>query len=122
MKPPKKPRNRIDYSMAPKSVYFIRAVGLDAIKIGFATDVHSRFRSVAVCCPVPVELLGYISSFEAAEIERRWHVRYRSDRIRGEWFRETPELLAAIAEADAAPKAEDEALRVAFAMTYPAKA
>jgi hypothetical protein len=39
-------------------VYFIEAVGLDVIKVGYARDISERMRKLGPGCPAPLRLLG----------------------------------------------------------------
>jgi hypothetical protein len=72
-------------------VYFLSNGG-SAIKIGF-TDrtVQERISELQTGCPDPIECFATIpSGSEATEaaIHRNWH----SDRIRGEWFNDSPAM------------------------------
>lgn len=67
------------------AVYILKAVGTPRIKIGWATDVASRIRSLKTGCPYPVELIATIES-EDPVIERELHKLYREYRVHGEWF------------------------------------
>ena len=93
---------------APKTdfggeVYFVRAEGLGLIKIGYARDALERLRTIGVRCPVEVNLLASMWVKDAKATEAELHRRFKADRVRGEWFRETPDLLAAIEEVRIAP-------------------
>ena len=84
-------------------VYFVRAEGLGLIKIGYARDALERLRTIGVCCPVEVTLLASMWVKDGKATEAQLHRRFKVDRVRGEWFRETPDLLAAIEEVRTAP-------------------
>lgn len=75
-------------------VYFIAGAGL--IKIGCTTNLTSRFRAIRNSSPVPVELLGTMRGGSLAEAFA--HDRWAGQRRHGEWFEDTPELRAYIAE------------------------
>ncbi len=86
-------RNRItNYELC--SVYFVRGGGF--VKIGCSTNVAARFRAIRNTSPVPVELVGQMRGGTLEE--GRLHDRFARDRAHGEWFRESPELLALIAK------------------------
>lgn len=74
-------------------IYFIRDPGR-GIKIGFATTVAKRFAAIQVCSPVALELLGHISG--SPHVERFLHQKLDEHRVRGEWFRDTPEINALV--------------------------
>jgi hypothetical protein len=75
------------------SVYFIRGGGF--IKIGCSTNLVARFRAIRNTSPVPVELVG---KFPGGTLEEALlHDRFAADRVHGEWFKESPELLDVIA-------------------------
>ena len=76
-------------------VYFVQESGVGAIKIGTARNVGARVSNMAVGTPHLLTVLVVISGNR--EVERSLHSRFRHARIRGEWFRPVPELLAYIA-------------------------
>lgn len=65
-------------------IYFLEAVGLGKVKIGFATDVRTRVRDLKVGCPVPVSLLGCIAG--SMQDEQQLHKQFSAYRSHGEWF------------------------------------
>jgi hypothetical protein len=72
-------------------VYYIR-MG-DLVKIGYALDVAKRMRAY----PPTAELLAAHPGTQL--VEREMHKRFKADLARGrEWFRESPELVAHIAQ------------------------
>jgi hypothetical protein len=73
-------------------VYFIACN--DAVKIGTAVNVTSRFNTLQIGNPDPLCLLGAIPGDEI--LEKALHRRFKHLRIRGEWFRNTDELAAFI--------------------------
>ncbi len=76
-------------------VYFIRDEASSAVKIGWtANNVASRLSAIQTGNPNELTLLGVMDGDEATE--RDWHSRYVEDRIRGEWFSESDDLLAEI--------------------------
>jgi hypothetical protein len=76
------------------SVYFVSARELDLIKIGYAFNPVSRFRSLRTMCPVDLTLEGAIPGDFAKE--RELHRKFAEARVRGEWFRLCPNLQAEI--------------------------
>lgn len=69
-------------------VYFIRAG--EYVKIGKAADPEDRMRGMQTACPFHMRLVGTIdcrSDGGAYIYERKLHHRFRSLRVRGEWFR-----------------------------------
>lgn len=69
---------------------------MGAIKIGRASRVADRINNIQVGTPHEVVLLAVIDG--AHEIERQLHREFSHARIRGEWFRPVPELMARIEE------------------------
>jgi hypothetical protein len=69
-------------------VYFIKLNGLTPIKIGWSTHPTpcGRVDSFAVGAPFGVELVGFIQSKKAKELETLLHKRFSSFRCSGEWF------------------------------------
>lgn len=62
----------------------------DAVKIGIATDVERRRRSLQTSCPDEVTVLSTVllASFaEARATEKRMHAAFAQYRTFGEWFR-----------------------------------
>lgn len=74
-------------------VYFVRSG--DAVKIGMSGDIPSRIRALRTMSPLPLELLGAIPGgrTEEAELHRAW----AGQRMHGEWFKATPDLIGRIA-------------------------
>lgn len=78
-----------DYWAKKTWIYFVR-VG-DAVKIGRAKDLGARLRLLRVDNADEVQLLAKIRGTVAGEKEIQ--DLFHKSRIRGEWFRETPELI-----------------------------
>jgi hypothetical protein len=76
-------------------VYFAEADG--RIKIGWSRKVATRVAQLQTGSPVPIKLLGVTPG--GRSLERELHHRFAADRLTGEWFTATPELLACIAAA-----------------------
>lgn len=81
-------------------IYFVEAVGVGNIKIGFtgADDVQFRIDQLQTGCPVPLRLLNAVPGTE--QDEKDLHRRFAANRVHGEWFKPAPELLALIAPAE----------------------
>lgn len=85
-------------------VYFIFAAASGLIKIGIAQDVTTRLRALQGATGDRLHLLTDIPG--GRELEQRLHHRFSADRVRGEWFRPSAELLTLIrqhADSDALP-------------------
>lgn len=67
-------------------VYFIRAVGAGAIKIGVTSNVKKRLYGLRSASPGRLELLGYVVG--DTDLERDLHGRFFDWHLRGEWFSE----------------------------------
>lgn len=82
-------------------VYFIEAVGLDLVKIGYARDIDERLRKLAPGCPAPLRLLGVMPG--GPSTEHHLHATLHSLRAHGEWFRRGPDLDAILATLEPPP-------------------
>lgn len=69
-------------------VYFFRHVGLEPIKIGYSENPSpiNRFYQFKTYAPFGAEIIGFIQTEEAKEIESKLHQKYSSKRLEGEWF------------------------------------
>lgn len=77
-------------------LYFIQAEGAPPyIKIGIAGNVRRRITDMQLCCPYRLRLLKRVP---APQLERSLHRRFADDRVTGEWFKITDELLRVISE------------------------
>ena len=78
-------------------VYFIGSG--EFVKIGISADVMGRMEELQRWDPVLLEVLAVepMPSGRAVRRERELHWRFQLDRVRGEWFRKSPALLAHIA-------------------------
>lgn len=77
-------------------IYFLKATESGRIKIGFASNVQRRIASISTSCPEDLQLLGCCPG--TMPEEQALHRKFAHLRIRREWFRGEPELLAYIAE------------------------
>jgi hypothetical protein len=69
-------------------VYFLESNG--AVKIGWTEHLEGRMRDLQSCNPVRLRLLAVAKG--GLRLERVLHRALASSRIRGEWFRWSPEL------------------------------
>lgn len=76
-------------------VYFIEAGPGGPIKIGSSHDVARRMANMQTAMPFDLRTLATISGANRAESEL--HRRFKHLRIRGEWYRAEPDLVALIA-------------------------
>jgi hypothetical protein len=100
-RPPwKPPREQLSLrTIGTHSVYFAQDPASTEIKIGFSRSVRSRLAGLGR----PVRLLATREGNR--EVESAIHHRFRHARVRGEWFRPTPELLAYIEEISSSKEA-----------------
>lgn len=80
-------------------VYFVSTTA-GMVKIGSAVDVLARLGELQVGSPVTLALLGVIDGGRLRE--KQIHKQFAHLRVRGEWFRGTPELSAYIKKVCAA--------------------
>ena len=79
----------------PRFIYFF-GVGT-RVKIGVSFDPVSRVKNIATQSGTPGDLLAVMPGTEADE--KALHERFKSARTLGEWFNQTPSLLALVAQA-----------------------
>lgn len=78
------------------TVYFISCGEGEPIKIGYTSQsVDKRLASMQTGVPVKLTVLGEMDG--TMTDEQALHARFDADRVRGEWFRPSAELLALIA-------------------------
>jgi hypothetical protein len=79
-------------------------VGISAqrglIKIGIATDVRRRVKSLQTSCPFSVKLVKHWTSSDPLASERKLHSKYARHRQTGEWFCLPDHLLEALVSVD----------------------
>lgn len=76
------------------AVYFIKAIGRNLVKIGYANDwkaVHSRLNTLQTASPYDLEILTIVRGVER-DFEQEMHGVFCDSRLRGEWFEYTPEM------------------------------
>lgn len=71
-------------------VYFVRADG-GLVKIGWTADFAKRLTNLNSASSAPLTVLATYPG--GAALEQHIHERFADDRVRGEWFKATPELL-----------------------------
>lgn len=81
-------------------VYFIAALELDRVKIGYSLNPKARLVDLQMGAPVELTLLK--STPGGAAEERSLHERFSAHRTRGEWFK----LSSIASEIDALPLAD----------------
>lgn len=64
-------------------VYFVEAVGMDLIKIGYTVDPVKRFTAMLTMSPAPLSLLG--SMWGGPRREGEIHALLDEFRVHGEW-------------------------------------
>lgn len=69
-------------------VYFFRHIGLTPVKIGFSTSESpiDRFNQFKTYAPYGSEIIGFIRTYEAKDLETILHERFSQFRLSGEWF------------------------------------
>jgi hypothetical protein len=74
-------------------VYFFRHIGLSPVKIGYSTNESpiDRFNQFNTYAPYGSEIIGFIRSENAKELETNLHKKYSCFRLNGEWFEITEE-------------------------------
>lgn len=75
-------------------IYFIQAVGSGHIKIGLARDVKKRIRGLQTGSSYLLRIIGIIDAPDS--LEKELHKKFAKFKIKNEWFRPDPELLAYI--------------------------
>jgi len=78
-------------SIVPTGVYFIQDTGTGHIKIGWSKGVEDRLRTLQQANPSELLLLRSVNG--GRKEEAGFHRKFQRLRVRGEWFRPTPELL-----------------------------
>lgn len=77
-------------------IYFISTSEVPdyPIKIGKTQNLEYRLAALQSACPYRLEIIN--SYHGCAAGEKILHIDYHKDRLNGEWFRRTPELMAEI--------------------------
>lgn len=75
-------------------VYFIQQKNGGPIKIGSSVHPLLRLKQIRAHSPVEVELIAAIEG--SAKLERELHAKFADNRLHGEWFTSTEELVSYI--------------------------
>jgi DNA-binding transcriptional regulator YiaG len=69
-------------------VYFFRHIGLTPVKIGYSESESPiiRFNQFRTYAPFGSEIIGFIQTCDAKELETTLHKKFASKRLLGEWF------------------------------------
>jgi hypothetical protein len=86
-------RKTPEWSVGASMIYFIGS-DIGAIKIGRAIRPKVRLRQLQSGSPIPLMILATTPG--GVDEEKAYHDRFRKQRIRGEWFERSAELLAEI--------------------------
>jgi excisionase family DNA binding protein len=87
----------IDNRFRFKGVYFVQPESGGLIKIGSSNDIGRRISEHQEGCPERLVILAAIKGADRM-VEYDLHSQFHLDRVQGEWFDPSPELLAFIAE------------------------
>lgn len=73
-------------------VYFIEAVGLSRVKIGFSEDPESRLKQLSTGSPVTLKIFAKMPGNQP--MEKEIHARFLHLKVENEWFHFTDEIKA----------------------------
>lgn len=73
------------------TIYFVQDYHQTAVKIGYAREAGNRIMSLQTASPYPLLPMGTCPG--NMSFERSLHAEFASDRLLGEWFRKTDELV-----------------------------
>ena len=74
-------------------IYFIQQGGNGPIKIGYTDQtIERRMTTLQIACPEELNLLAKIDG--TPEDERVLHKRFKADKIRGEWYNPSNNILS----------------------------
>ncbi len=88
-------------------LYFIQSGTGGPIKIGYTKQLATRLKAIHMMNAGSVRFLGALSGNRTDE--KRLHQKYASDRLHGEWFRLSPDLLLFLCGAGMKPTIAVEA-------------
>ncbi len=80
-------------SLSKRIIYFIQAGDDGLIKIGSSTNVNQRLNALQSASPEKLRLLVSINDNKDNSLEKQLHSKFAKDRIRGEWFNPSTELM-----------------------------
>lgn len=98
-----------DLAAGPKTnLYVVYDLAFDAFKFGIAVDPKDRLANLQIGNPRPLMLVTHCPATK--ELERYFHGQLKQWALQGEWFRSSPQVLAAAGLIEAAEDlAEDMA-------------
>lgn len=79
-------------SMGAAYVYFVEAVGLSRVKIGYSENPEGRLKQLLTGSPVSLRILAKMPGNQA--MEKEIHSRFSHLRVENEWFHLTEEIRA----------------------------
>jgi hypothetical protein len=75
-------------------IYFVEAIGLDLIKIGYTANIVKRLATIQTYCPAPISIV-LVMPGDIVE-EKRLHTRcFRMFNVSGEWYRKNDRIMNA---------------------------
>lgn len=80
-------------------IYVIGMPGIQAVKVGYATDIAARLSGLQTGSPFPMAVLLERKVSSAPAVEAALHQRFDSKRVRGEWFDLGPDAARIVGEA-----------------------
>lgn len=89
-------RRRRRFHRGDGDIYFLQQGDGGPIKIGYTTDLLARIDTLQTGSPYELKLILCFRGF--TQTERELHAKFRKDRMRGEWFSPSEELMAFIEE------------------------
>jgi hypothetical protein len=81
---------QLDILDGARLVYFLEAVGLDRVKIGWTNKLKRRLGGLQTASPVRLKLLAALPGSRKDEVA--FHRKYKAFRLHGEWFQLTKRL------------------------------
>lgn len=89
------------------SVYFITCREIGMVKIGCARNPFVRLATLQTAFPLELKIEAHLKGSYA--LEKEMHERFAKERVRGEWFRITPEIDLLLHTVDAPERPRSEA-------------
>ena len=71
----------------PRSVYFIRMLDTDLVKVGFSKNVHTRLASLQIGCGIELTIEFSFLTEKYRSNEQALHKYLKQSNVRGEWHR-----------------------------------
>lgn len=93
------PERRYKPAKIPTDLYFVQTECAERhIKIGIASNMKDRLSTMQTHCPYQIKLIKLVPG--GAHMEKELHIRFAQDKLVGEWFRRSEELLSVIDSLD----------------------